>query len=354
VTDIVVSLATPPTSPTNPSSLYTGTGNGTFTMTWTAPATDGGSPITGYIVEYQATPTSPWATIATSTATQTVISGLVGGQYYDFRVSAVNAVGTSLPSTILNTAPASVSSGGGSYSYTAPTTTTNTSVVTPVVTVTHKPLLGGGEPNVPTEFQGQVCKRYMREYILPGANNNPEEVKKLQTFLNEYGESLPVDGTYDLQDIEAVKRFQTKYKNQILSPWGLDSATGRVYRTTTAKINLMMCGNTTSQYFTEYLKVGDVSLESVKVQDFLNIIFSPTSGYPNTGLPLTKTFTKETAAKLKEFQSVYKTTVLIPWNLTKPTGWFYQTTRSSANALIGYSEGEIKLDNGTKIFVPTQ
>ncbi len=160
--------------------------------------------------------------------------------------------------------------------------------------------------------------------------------------------------TDDLQDIEAVKRFQTKYKNQILSPWGLDSATGRVYRTTTAKINLMMCGNTTSQYFTEYLKVGDVSLESVKVQDFLNIIFTPTSGYPESGLKLSKTFTKETADKLKEFQSVYKATVLTPWNLKQPTGWFYQTTRASSNALIGYSEGEIKLDNGTKILVPTQ
>jgi uncharacterized delta-60 repeat protein len=233
------------------------------------------------------------------------------------------------------------SSGGGAVIL----LTQNTNNQTLNTLNTSQNLIGGGEPNVPVEFSNYVCKRYLREYIYTGKTNNPEEVKKLQSFLNDKeGEKLALDGTYDAEDILAVKRFQSKYTSQILSLWGSDTATGRVFKTTAAKINLMSCQNQLgNKYFTEYLKEGDSSLETVKLQDFLNIIFAPTSGYPTSGLPLSKTFDAKTKAKLKEFQSVYKETVLKPWNLTSPTGRFYQTTRKASNLLMGYDEGAINL-----------
>jgi hypothetical protein len=335
-----------------------------------SPLTD----ISDFVIEYRPSLNGEWNIFddSISTTTSATITNLTNGTLYDIRVSTINLFGTSSPSVIGSGTPfditpqipnnpgSSFGGGGGSVFKTPvqiPTQTNNTPATTKIATQSLQnkttqdgvvgTLLGAGEPNVPAEFKGQVCKRYMREYILPGATNNPEEVKKLQTFLNEHGETLTVDGIYNQDDINAVKRFQNKHKNQILSPWGIEEATGRVYRTTTAKINLMMCGNPSTQYFTEYLKVGDESLESVKVQDFLNLIFSPISGYPNDGLTLSTTFTKETENKVKEFQTIYRNAVLGPWGLDGATGYFYQTTRALANALVGYHEGEIQLDNGT-------
>ena len=209
-------------------------------------------------------------------------------------------------------------------------------------------LIGGGEPGVPKEFSNYVCQRYLREYVLPGQKNNPSEVKKLQIFLNENeSEKLVVDGVYKDADILAVKRFQAKYLDQIMAPWGVDEPTGRVFKTTTAKINLVMCAKQRGcPYFKQYLKKGDESLEAVKVKDFLNIIFAPTSGYPDNVLPLVKQFDSPTKSTVENFQNVYKEIVLKPWDLVSATGRWYQTTRHAANKLMNCNEGEIQLENG--------
>ncbi len=82
------------------------------------------------------------------------------------------------------------------------------------------------------------CEPYLEEYIRYGANNNPAEVEKLQTFLNEYeGEEIPVTGFYGEITRTAVNRFQVKYSDEILAPWGIDEPTGYVYKTTQRKIN---------------------------------------------------------------------------------------------------------------------
>lgn len=81
---------------------------------------------------------------------------------------------------------------------------------------------------------------YLQSYIKYGANNNIEEVKKLQTFLNENeGESIPVTGFYGNITKEAVNRFQLKYKEDVLTPWGITEPTGYVYKTTQRKINMI-------------------------------------------------------------------------------------------------------------------
>jgi ankyrin repeat protein len=69
-------------------------GNGRATVSWTAPALDGGSPITGYIVTpYVSTFTGVPRTFNSTATTQTV-TGLTNGWPYRFRVQAINALGT--------------------------------------------------------------------------------------------------------------------------------------------------------------------------------------------------------------------------------------------------------------------
>ncbi len=89
---------------------------------------------------------------------------------------------------------------------------------------------------------------YLNDYIKYGANNNPDEVKKLQTFLNGRGAGVPVNGFYGAETLQAVKDFQLHFNKLILKPWfdaGLMSTdtepTGYVYKTTRFWINLMQC-----------------------------------------------------------------------------------------------------------------
>ena len=94
------------------------------------------------------------------------------------------------------------------------------------------------------------CGLYLNDYIHLGWANNPSEVVKLQTFLNEnLGANLPVTGVYGQADFNAVTQFQTKYSSQVLAPWvplGLPSnmtPTGFVYQTTRWWINRLHCAS---------------------------------------------------------------------------------------------------------------
>jgi predicted phage tail protein len=97
--------ATPVTTPDPPTGLIATRGNGQVTLTWAAPASDGGTPITGYRVSI-----SPEAGPETSTdvpaVTNRTVTGLTNGTAYDFTVTAINAVGTSPPSNVARAIPA--------------------------------------------------------------------------------------------------------------------------------------------------------------------------------------------------------------------------------------------------------
>ncbi|VDK35905.1 unnamed protein product, partial [Dibothriocephalus latus] len=69
-------------------------------ISWTAPLKDGGSRITGYIVEKKKLGDDDWtpATTAPVTGPNAHIEGLEEGQDYEFRVRAVNAAGPGQPS----------------------------------------------------------------------------------------------------------------------------------------------------------------------------------------------------------------------------------------------------------------
>ncbi|XP_072400077.1 uncharacterized protein MnM isoform X1 [Diabrotica undecimpunctata] len=72
------------------------------TIRWTKPPSDGGSPISGYLVEHRRTGSPHWvrATPLLVQLNELTISGLEPGWRYQFRISAENAVGISDPSEL--------------------------------------------------------------------------------------------------------------------------------------------------------------------------------------------------------------------------------------------------------------
>ena len=89
--------ATPAAVPSAPSALTAMAGNAEVTLNWTAAASDGGAPITGYIVEYDTDMNflSPTPETTAAAAASHTVSSLANGTLYYFRVAAVNSVGTS-------------------------------------------------------------------------------------------------------------------------------------------------------------------------------------------------------------------------------------------------------------------
>jgi prepilin-type N-terminal cleavage/methylation domain-containing protein len=91
--------------PGRPTGVFATPRNTQATVHWTAPADDGGSPITGFVVE-----ASNGASVAVDdpAATETIFGGLTNGTSYTFRVRAKNAVGNgplSSPSNAVTPGP---------------------------------------------------------------------------------------------------------------------------------------------------------------------------------------------------------------------------------------------------------
>ena len=86
------------------------------------------------------------------------------------------------------------------------------------------------------------CSALLTEYMRMGKKNDPAQVKLLQTFLNtNLGTTVPVTGFFGTMTTSAVDQFQLKYKDIILTPWGLTQPTGYVYKLTEYEINLNAC-----------------------------------------------------------------------------------------------------------------
>lgn len=130
------------TVPGAPQALTPAPGNTTVTLSWKAPASDGGSPIIGYDV-YEGTTTggetgTPVNGSVLITETSATVSGLTNGTLYYFTVAAVNDVGSSPPSNEASATPATVPG--------APTSLVPTPGDTSVELAWSAPTSDGGSP----------------------------------------------------------------------------------------------------------------------------------------------------------------------------------------------------------------
>ena len=99
-------FTTPPTAPGAPTLNSATAGNGSVALGWSAPSSNGGSPITGYDVYDSLSASSVLTSTPTMvTRTSATVSGLTNGTSYYFEVEAVNAVNNSLPSNELSATP---------------------------------------------------------------------------------------------------------------------------------------------------------------------------------------------------------------------------------------------------------
>ena len=94
--EVEVPAATEPGMPTG----LTATSHGDHVdLSWTAPADDGGSDITGYTFEYSTDGGTTWSDpAATDSMTSHSHTGLMAGTTYTYRVTAMNAIGSSMAS----------------------------------------------------------------------------------------------------------------------------------------------------------------------------------------------------------------------------------------------------------------
>ena len=99
------SSITPYTVPGSPTSASGTTGNTQVSLSWSAPASNGGSAITGYQVQVATSAAGSYSNATgctsntTSTATTCTATGLTNGTAYYFKIAAINAAGTGSPST---------------------------------------------------------------------------------------------------------------------------------------------------------------------------------------------------------------------------------------------------------------
>lgn len=90
-------VATPKTRPAAPTNVVAVAGNRQATVTFTPPADNGGSPITGYRVT-----ANPGNITVNTTGTTAIVTGLNNGTAYTFTVKAINEVDSSVASAVSN------------------------------------------------------------------------------------------------------------------------------------------------------------------------------------------------------------------------------------------------------------
>jgi chitodextrinase len=119
-----------PVAPTPVSSLVASAATQTtVTLDWSAPSSDGGSAITGYLVDW-GTGTAP------TTGTEMVVSGLLPATSYTFAVTAQNGAGSSLATTVTATTATKPTPPTPPGPGPAPAPNPEPAAITPVVVVT--------------------------------------------------------------------------------------------------------------------------------------------------------------------------------------------------------------------------
>ena len=102
-----------PSAPGAPTNLRAIPGNGNVSLTWSAPSSNGGSPITTYTVYRGTNSGNQSYSVQVGTVTSYTDTALSNGQRYYYVVTAVNALGESPPSSEVSAKPATVPNAPG-------------------------------------------------------------------------------------------------------------------------------------------------------------------------------------------------------------------------------------------------
>lgn len=195
-------IVIPATVPGIPANVVATPGNGQATVTFTPPADNGGSPVTGYEVT-----ASPGNITVVSTGTTIVVPGLSNGTSYTFTVKAVNSAGSGAASAPSNQVTPYGTSGGSSS-----TPTTPTSTVTPVSTVS-----SGAEVlvNGKVEFAGVVTNTRQGDKTVTTITVDPAKLgQKLDKEGNNAKVTIPVKSASDIiigeLNGQMVKKMEAK------------------------------------------------------------------------------------------------------------------------------------------------
>ena len=132
---------------------------------------------------------------------------------------------------------------------------------------------GGGGSVLGTATSTLSCDTYITSFIRTGQTNDSEQVKRVQGVLRMFEESdVEENGEYDEKSAAAVRAFQLKYADEVLTPWGITQPTGYVFLTTRKKLNEIYCKNTKQFPLTaeeaqhiELMKKAEVAPKSVHV-----------------------------------------------------------------------------------------
>ncbi len=362
-----------PASVSSPSAQSSGVTGAT--VTWNAPGSDGGLPILYYYIT-----TSPGDNIATtSTTTLSILfSNLTTGTPYTFSIYAVNSAGTS---SVATTSPltleppqqqqsqsqspsvptaggstgASVSDSSQGQNSLAPTPNSKrTEEVSPkdqvkyvreqdvfVQNTKHPESVVDKNP----EYIPEVCPAYIdvNAQFAIGIAGDRDLVKKLQTYLNTHHDAqLAVDGEYKSVDKAEYDKLVKDHATEIRKGALLTSSELIDSRAVHKYINKTYCESTKElvcPYFVMYAKKGDVSPEVLKIKKFLN-------NTQNENLSMNSlVFDSVLERAVKRFQRKYSDRILDPWDLDEPTGIWYQSTRSTADYILGCTNTTV-LSNG--------
>ncbi len=206
-------------------------------------------------------------TVATAGSNTITLNTLSPGNYSNCTITVTD--GLNNVSNVLTISPFDivVHSGGGSSTPTTSTTITESTInntVTPPVLenttteVTTTVLPPTNTYTSPIDGTTKSCPAFTKYLRVGSRLNDKQEARLWQAFLNtKEEEKLKIDGIYGKQTESAIKRFQNKYKDFILSPWNLISPTGYTYQSTRAYANkLINCSE------------GSVTLDNGKVINY--------------------------------------------------------------------------------------
>lgn len=111
---------------------------------------------------------------------------------------------------------------------------------------------GGGGGTVLGTTTAAACEQYISTFMRRGQVNDPEQVKRVQGILKMFEDAdLEETGEYDEKSEAAIKAFQLKYADEVLTPWGIQQPTGYVFLTTRKKLNEVYCKNAVAFPLTE-------------------------------------------------------------------------------------------------------